>query len=204
MSSHFSDNKRTPVQIYSDIPQFTRQHGRNSVLFRRPRHFEGTLATTLARFKAASFFLMGISERESLPNKPQTIDALKANFTKEIQAVTADVLARTFQNMARRVQSCLYANGGHFQHMRCHISHTTNVLLFKSRCNSFIGFRIIKEMLGLVGSETLCIMCMWSTMIFLTPLRQGTTPQILKLKFPVYTTVPKQKRKKNKLKIIKL
>ena len=30
---------------WSDIPHFTRQHGRNSVLFRRPRHFEGTLAT---------------------------------------------------------------------------------------------------------------------------------------------------------------
>jgi hypothetical protein len=29
-----------------------------------------------------------------------------------VQAVTADVLARTFQNMARRVQSCLDANGG--------------------------------------------------------------------------------------------
>jgi hypothetical protein len=32
------------------------------------------------------------------------INALKANITEEIQAVTADVLARTFQNMARRVQ----------------------------------------------------------------------------------------------------
>ena len=37
------------------------------------------------------------------------------------------------------------------------ISHTTNVLLFKSRCNIFIGFRIIKEMPGLVGSGTPCI-----------------------------------------------
>ena len=35
-------------------------------------------------------------------------------------------------------------------------SHTTNVLLFKSRCNIFIGFRIIKEMPGLVGSGTSC------------------------------------------------
>ena len=48
------------------IPHFTRQHGRNSVLFRRPRHFEGTLATALARFDAAWVFIMGISERESL------------------------------------------------------------------------------------------------------------------------------------------
>jgi hypothetical protein len=37
------------------------------------------------------------------------------------------------------------------------ISHTTNVLLLKSRCNIFIGFRIIKEMLGLVRSGTPCI-----------------------------------------------
>jgi acyl-coenzyme A synthetase/AMP-(fatty) acid ligase len=28
-----------------------------------------------------------------------------------------DQLARNFQNMARRVQSCLDTNGGHFQHM---------------------------------------------------------------------------------------
>ena len=50
-------------------------------------------------------------------NNPRNIDALKANITEEIQAVTADILARTFQNMARRFQSCLDANGGHFQHM---------------------------------------------------------------------------------------
>jgi hypothetical protein len=37
------------------------------------------------------------------------------------------------------------------------ISHTTNVLLFKSLCNIFIGFRIIKEMPGLVGIGTPCI-----------------------------------------------
>jgi hypothetical protein len=61
--------------------------------------------------------------------------------------------------MARRVQSCLEANGGHFKRMlRCrHISHTTNVFLFKFHCNIIIGVRIIKEMPGLVGSGTECI-----------------------------------------------
>ena len=34
------------------------------------------------------------------------------------------------------------------------ISHTTNVLLLKFRCNIFIGVRIIKEMLGSVASGT--------------------------------------------------
>jgi len=37
------------------------------------------------------------------------------------------------------------------------ISHTTNVLLFKFRCNILIGVRIIKEMPGSVESGTLCI-----------------------------------------------
>jgi len=37
------------------------------------------------------------------------------------------------------------------------ISHTTNVLLFKFRCNIFIGVRIIKEMQGSVASGTHCM-----------------------------------------------
>jgi len=63
------------------------------------------------------YFLWGYLKGRVYPNKPRTIVALKANITEEIQAVTADVLARTFQNMALRIQSCLDANGGHFQHM---------------------------------------------------------------------------------------
>jgi len=54
---------------WSDIPHFTRQHGQNSVLFQRPRLFEGTLATALTRSDAAWLFLMGISEMESLPKQ---------------------------------------------------------------------------------------------------------------------------------------
>ena len=63
------------------------------------------------------YFLWGYLKGRVYQNKPRIIETLKANITEEIQAVTADVLARTFQNMARRVQSCLNANGGHFQHM---------------------------------------------------------------------------------------
>jgi hypothetical protein len=37
------------------------------------------------------------------------------------------------------------------------ISHTTNLLLFKFRCNIFIGVRIIKEMPSSVTSGTSCI-----------------------------------------------
>jgi hypothetical protein len=60
--------------------------------------------------------------------------------------------------MTCRVQSCLEANGGHFQRMLwCrHISHTMNELLFKFHCTIIIGVRIIKEMPGLIGSGTPC------------------------------------------------
>jgi len=63
------------------------------------------------------YFLWGYLKGTVYQNKPRTIGALKSNITEEIQAVTADLLAKTFQNMARRVQSCLDANGGHFQRM---------------------------------------------------------------------------------------
>jgi len=50
------------------------------------------------------YFLWGYLKGTVYQNKPRTIDTLKANITKEIQAVTADVLARNFLHMARRVQ----------------------------------------------------------------------------------------------------
>ena len=104
------------------------------------------------------YFLWKYLKGSVYQTKPRTIDALKANITEEIQAVTVDVLARTFQTMARRVQSCLNANGSHFQHMLwCHISQTTNVLLFKVCCSIFIGVRIIKEIPGSGASGTFCI-----------------------------------------------
>ena len=72
------------------------------------------------------YFLWGYLKRRVYQNKPRTIDAFKVDITEEIQAVTVDILARTFQNMACEVQSCLDVNIGHFQHMLlcCHISYT--------------------------------------------------------------------------------
>jgi len=67
--------------------------------------------------KSPDCFFWGYLKGRVYQSKPRTTDALKANITEEFQEVTADVLARTFQNMARWVQSCLDANGGHFQHM---------------------------------------------------------------------------------------
>ena len=53
------------------------------------------------------YFVSGYLKERVYQNKPRTIEALKANITEEIQAVIADILARTFQNMAHRVESCL-------------------------------------------------------------------------------------------------
>jgi hypothetical protein len=49
--------------------------------------------------------------------------------------------------------------GAHYRHILLHFS-PTNILLFKSRCNIFIGYGIIKELLGLVGSGTPYISCL--------------------------------------------
>jgi hypothetical protein len=46
--------------------------------------------------------------------------------------------------------------GTHYRHIPPHFS-TSNVFLFKSRCNIFIGFLTIKELPGLVGGGTPCI-----------------------------------------------
>jgi len=77
------------------------------------------------------------------------------------------------------------------------ISHTTNVLLFKSRYNIFIGFRIIKEMPGLVGSGTPCITPeremkarKWYSSIKAVPLQAWTGPEgSRRLRLPDFKTL---------------
>ena len=103
---------------------------------------------------SSDYLFWGYLEGRVYRNKPRTTDALKA----DIQAVTADVLSRTIQNMTRRVQSCLDAIGGDFKHMLwCrHISYTMRQVLFKFSCNILISGKIIKEMLGSVASGTHC------------------------------------------------
>jgi hypothetical protein len=50
-------------------------------------------------------------------NKPRTLDELRENIRREIQMVTTEVLAATIRNKQRRVQLCIDAQGGHFQHL---------------------------------------------------------------------------------------
>jgi hypothetical protein len=75
-----------------------------------------------------------------------------------------------------------------------YISHTMNVLLFKSRCNIFIGFRIIKEMPGLVGSGTPCIRWVrghrWQVKAKAIPLQAWTSPEgSRRLRLPDFKTI---------------
>jgi hypothetical protein len=63
------------------------------------------------------FFLWGYLKGNVYKNKPRTIDELRENIRREIQAVTPNTLAATFTNMQRRVELCIQVGGGHFQHL---------------------------------------------------------------------------------------
>jgi hypothetical protein len=88
--------------------------------------------------------------------------------THEQQPYCVGTLSQMTEGLAeRRVgQETGWLAGGPLLHVptiRCttdtflFISHTTNIRLLKSRCNIIIGVRIIKELPGLVGSGTSCI-----------------------------------------------
>jgi len=95
--------------------------------------------------------------------------------------------------MALRVQSCLDAYGGHFQHMLwCHITHTTNVLLLKFSCNIFIDVRIIKEMPGSAASGTPCIITFKATWFNCTETSSGLLENRYSVStFTVLSGIPK-------------
>jgi hypothetical protein len=63
------------------------------------------------------FLLWGILKGRVYGNKPRILQDLQNNIEREIQAITAETLHRTFRNMERRVQAYLEAQGGHFQHL---------------------------------------------------------------------------------------
>jgi hypothetical protein len=56
-------------------------------------------------------------------NKPRTLDELRENIRREIQVVTPELLAATFRNTQRRIQLCIDAQGGYFQHLLNGISY---------------------------------------------------------------------------------
>jgi len=111
---------------WSDIPHFTRQHGPNSVPFRRQRHFEGTLATALARSDAAWLFLMGMSERESLPKQTTNHSRLESKYHRRNSGSNSGRNGKDFPKYGAPGSILSGRKWWHFQHMLwCHhISYT--------------------------------------------------------------------------------
>jgi len=92
--------------------------------------------------------------------------ATDARFRRTLQSHTTVTHYRhTLQTHYRHtlqthttVTHCRHALQTHTTDTFLFISHTTNVLLFKFRCNIVIGVRIIKEMPGSIASGTPCIL----------------------------------------------
>jgi hypothetical protein len=62
-------------------------------------------------------FLWGLLKVRVHNNKPRTIDAHKDAIQREVAAITDVTLPDAFDNLQTRIQKCLDAGGGHFQHM---------------------------------------------------------------------------------------
>lgn len=63
------------------------------------------------------FFLWGYLKGRVYKNRPRTIAELREGISEEINNIGEDTLLKTSQNMVKRVQLCLDADGGHFQHL---------------------------------------------------------------------------------------
>jgi hypothetical protein len=61
--------------------------------------------------------LWGLLKGRVYSNKPRTSDALKDVTWREVAVITDLPLPDVFVNLQTRIQKCLNAGGGHFQHM---------------------------------------------------------------------------------------
>ena len=110
---------------WSDIPHFTHQHGRNSVLFQRPRHFEGTLAAALTWSDAAWLCLMEISERESLPKQTTNHRRLE---TKHHQRNSGSDIRRTGKDFPKYGASGSILSGRKWWPLAAHVMMLSHFL----------------------------------------------------------------------------
>ena len=62
-----------------------------------------------------NFFLWGYLKARVFENRPQTLQALKDNITREIRAINQDMLLRVIENFQSRLQECLEKRGGHLK-----------------------------------------------------------------------------------------
>lgn len=61
------------------------------------------------------FFLWGYLKARVFENRPQTLQALKDNITREIRAINQEMLLRVTENFQSRLQECLEQRGGHLK-----------------------------------------------------------------------------------------
>ena len=66
----------------------------------------------------ADFYLCGKLKGQVYSNtNPQTLEALEANISNAIAALTPEELQRVFLSLIRRAEICLEASGGHFENV---------------------------------------------------------------------------------------
>ena len=61
------------------------------------------------------FYLWGYLKNKVYRNKPTTLHDLKQNIIQEIGAITPQTLAKTMQNMVKRVDECIRLDGDHLK-----------------------------------------------------------------------------------------
>jgi predicted transglutaminase-like protease len=76
------------------------------------------VAATITRPGTTCFLLVGFTEGLCISNKTQTIKALKDAIRREVAVFTDVTLPDDLANLQTRMQKCLGAGWGHFQHVR--------------------------------------------------------------------------------------
>ena len=67
--------------------------------------------------KPPDFFLWFFLKDWVYINRPQSIQALKANITNEISQITRETRENVMKNFQKRLEVCLQRNGGHLEHV---------------------------------------------------------------------------------------
>ena len=62
------------------------------------------------------FYLWAAAKSAVYRDRPRTLDDLQAAITAFIQSISSEQLIAVFRNKISRVQACIDAKGGHFQH----------------------------------------------------------------------------------------
>lgn len=63
------------------------------------------------------FYLWGALKGKVYENNPLSVNELKKSIVNHIQQISPITLQKVFNNMKKRVQLCIDANGGHIQHL---------------------------------------------------------------------------------------